>query len=1056
MTHHRFALLVAFSLALAAALPAAEFQVPLTIEEPAGVARTAAPACGGIPLPAGQFRSDQEFAVFDGDKEVPAQTLPLVVDEKGFVRWLLVDVQVDLPTKGSKTLTLKAVKPGVSPAKAVKVAANADAVTIDTGAAVITISKSKPFGLFDSVTVGGKPVVTGGAVSYTDGFDGKKYVADKPTSVQVEYAGPMRTTVCIKGRFAGDEQSKLLYIARVTAWAGRSDVSLKYSLANSNEERYQYRQIKDSSIELKLAAAAGGATVGLAKPFDATGASVAVEQGLRKGVAGSSKVIVDGKDAWTNAAPAPAAGAKPAPVESPDGWLVAKANPVGAIDLYFSDNPARRLAVNNDALVLGGIIERYKGDVTDPLEAKCGDLLGQKVKDPKTDEEKAKNKDLDKQIGDLRKQVNALGLPYGAKSRWLFDCSHLTSQYVIDFAAAADKMADAAKQARQQLHVLAPPAWYFEGTEALAVGKFGTQADELKCYDAWGWKYDPKQVPVAPQLNLGRWVAGEDNHYETEDDTTDALLLMYLRTGKRAFFDTCEHWTNYNLDLAGWRTDGWRYKDGGVWWTSGGPLGSSPQRKADPVTSMFNGAPAPWTTGMKTKTLTFNWGEAQDLAFMANSKMCYCHNWGEGAAEWFCITGDRDALEAAIDNVEQNYDTQKRAFRKTPGKASGYSRDFTRACYLTNATRLIAPADSFVIEASDYLAACFLQRPDKEPRGFLNAPHQGALAMAEVKKRVGDRGVEEMTKLGVTLDEKTGELSNPKTGVKWHPLLDPQTWMFPPLSRAMETYYRITGSEDALDWIIGYGQAVSNVLYQSKHGNLAYHGFLVDFPAKGFAWDGHSWLLPDDSRDGKGVKINGYLAQFYPDVAARAFSYSGDQTCKQRAYDYWFAGSHRGYYTEAMQNVGSVGAWPNVYGVHSEHVCFTGRTFYEFSHPRADSEPPAAVADLAVKVEGEKATVTFTAPADKGGRVARYQVKCADRTIVDYQTFLKAFADNRDAAVCNWWMAANVKGEPAPGKPGEKVSFEVTGLPSGAKCFAIVSFDDSDNRSALSNVAEAK
>ena len=53
-------------------------------------------------------------------------------------------------------------------------------------------------------------------------------------------------------------------------------------------------------------------------------------------------------------------------------------------------------------------------------------------------------------------------------------------------------------------------------------------------------------------------------------------------------------------------------------------------------------------------------------------------------------------------------------------------------------------------------------------------------------------------------------------------------------------------------------------------------------------------------------------------------------------------------------------------------------------------------------------------------------------------------------------MAANVKGEPTPGAAGQKVSFEVTGVPAGAKFFAVVSFDDSSNRSAMSNVAEAK
>jgi len=86
------------------------FDLKLTVEEPSGVARKAAPATGGIPLPAATFRKDQSFAVFSGGAEVPAQVLPLVVDERGFVRWLLVDLQADLAAREKKEFTLKAAR----------------------------------------------------------------------------------------------------------------------------------------------------------------------------------------------------------------------------------------------------------------------------------------------------------------------------------------------------------------------------------------------------------------------------------------------------------------------------------------------------------------------------------------------------------------------------------------------------------------------------------------------------------------------------------------------------------------------------------------------------------------------------------------------------------------------------------------------------------------------------------------------------------------------------------------------------------------------------------
>ena len=74
----------------------------------------------------------------------------------------------------------------------------------------------------------------------------------------------------------------------------------------------------------------------------------------------------------------------------------------------------------------------------------------------------------------------------------------------------------------------------------------------------------------------------------------------------------------------------------------------------------------------------------------------------------------------------------------------------------------------------------------------------------------------------------------------------------------------------------------------------------------------------------------------------------------------------------------------------------TARTFYESTHPRGDGEPPAAVTDLVVKrLGGGKAEVSFTAPADAGGPVVRYQVKCDALPIVPYERFDIAKDDGR-------------------------------------------------------------
>ncbi len=996
-------------MALATCAFAADLSIPITVQEPLGIARKSAPVSGGIPLPWGVYNKPSWFALYAGDQRVPAQVEPLVTDEKGFFRWVLLDFQTDLKPNEKKTFILKFAAPIEQPVGTL--ARNTgNGVEVDTGKIRFTIAKDKPFTLFSTVAVDGKPLVVGGEVSYTDVTKEEvRHVADKPKSIVVEYNGPMRTTICVRAHFLDDEQTKLTAIARITAWKGRSDVYVKYTLANSNPEHYTYRRIKDSTVELKFAADHAGTMVGAAKPLEVAGGAV-MTQGLhtssyRQDVKGHTKVVSGDKLVWEGVGPK----------DTPQGWIGAKVGGqvVYACDRYFVHDLPRRLGTTKNSLLLTGITERFDGpEIT---------WRGKKVR---------------------------IGHPWNDKVRWLCDCTHITSHYMIDFAAPADpaRLSEMAKTALDRLHAMAPPAWYFE-TEGLSVGKFGTQADELKCYDLWKWKYDKRRIPTR-SYERRRYVKSEDNHYETEEDIVEAIVIMYLRTGGRAFYNAAEAWANNNMDLQAWRTDGWRWRDGGVWWTAGGPAGNRPQRDKDPISGRRNGLPAVWAKDPSNR----------DLGILANSKACYCHNWGAGIAQWFCVTGDRDALETAIDNVEQNIDTQVRAFRKAPGSQTTFSRDFTRSCRLTNATRLIAPNDEFVREASDLLAQIFFKRKIREPRGLVN-PAVQKLDMMKFKYEdyVGKEGMEAKEKLGIIIDPYNGALTDFRTRppARWLPVIYPHQWMFPPLSRAMECYYRVSGNEDALDYFIAYGQGVAHLFYQENHYAI-HHKLMLDFPKKGICKDYASWTQPKNKR-AKGIEFSGYLTLFHPDIPGRAYQYTGEEFLKQRAFLIWEGGSHRGYQAKDMHRLGGVGTWVNCNGPHSESVGFTGKTFYIWANPKKDPEPPKPIKDLTVKVEGDKATVSFTAPADEGGgKVVRYQVKYSDKPIVSYQDFLKLWAKNQDAKHCNWWMAVNLHGEPKPRKPGEKEFFTVTGLDEdiAPTYFAVRSFDDSHNRSMVSNVAQ--
>ncbi|MCX7589990.1 MAG: hypothetical protein N2255_00005, partial [Kiritimatiellae bacterium] len=142
------------------------FELQLIVKEPAGVAQIDAPAFGGIPLRSGEFKSDQAFGVFLPDgSAVPSQVLPLVMDEKGYLRWVLVDIRSDLKPNEEKRFVLRPVSSVPKVETEVRVSENADEVIVDTGAIRFAIAKRKPFALFDRVECGGRRVASGGAVS---------------------------------------------------------------------------------------------------------------------------------------------------------------------------------------------------------------------------------------------------------------------------------------------------------------------------------------------------------------------------------------------------------------------------------------------------------------------------------------------------------------------------------------------------------------------------------------------------------------------------------------------------------------------------------------------------------------------------------------------------------------------------------------------------------------------------------------------------------------------------------------------------------------------------
>ena len=1002
------AVFAAAGLVVAGPSAAADFQVPLTVTESAGVARTAEPISGGVPLPRGTFRKDQGFCLTGaGGAEVPCQATPLVVEADGTLRWVLLDFQDDVAAGATNAYTLKAAAPGAAPTQALKVDEGPDGITVDTGRIRFTVSKTKPFALFDSVATGGKPVVTGGQISYTQ-MQGRTGWADKadwqpktfragtPETMRVSSAGPMRVTLEVAARFT-DDPLKAGYRVFLTAWAGSSRVHVRYALTNSNPDRRTAILVGRSALTLHLAGT-DNILIGAAEPLS-TKRDGWIHQGLRldrpDAKADAVKAGSGSETLWT------ARDAK----SRPAGWIAAGTPAVYVCDVLFSTNPARRLAVGGGALVLEPIAERFDGT-------------------PDT--------------GGRRRSR-----PWQADGFWLYDCSHHTSEYLFDFAAPADGAAlDAlARAARNRLWVLAPGE-YYSACDVLGTGCFGTLADEKACYDKWGWTWNEKQVPPAPAPQPGAFVPWEDNHYESEADSVQALLLMYLRTGRRGWFDLSEAWARYHADLQAWRTDGWQWKDGAIWFPQGGPQGN--RRVRDD----WNFAWGP------------DWGnrkgdrDCYDLWQHSQAKACYCHFYGSGLADYFCLTGDRDALVAAIDDVEQKAEEFRRHGKFEPGKTPvGSIRGFGRGFEVAVRVLMADPTNELVADVCHLAARTLRGSPLLDERGFHPSRIGGGFGgmaaknlSANTRRWMNDRGIT-FTRKGDTVDTLT------KGEKTWPVRCFGGTWQHLYIQNGADLYARHFDDDDMRDFTIAFARMTERYMLSPKCHQTWYYTYF-DVPDFGMVFD--PWAFDHTTTtDGEGCVHSGWYTRFFPDACAKGFSWTGETALLEKGKAFWYYGSKREYRTKGLRGgPNEVNRFAGHRPPKDDQVLSTSRLFHEWSHPRTDAEPPQAVHDLAVKrLGGGKAEIRFTAPADAGGgKVARYQVKVATLPIVPYEAWDCA----RDTGVKrNWWMAANLKGEPAPSKAGTAERFIVTGVTDGDPLyFAVRSFDDSWNRSAVSNVAK--
>jgi hypothetical protein len=866
---------------------AAGVSVPLVVKEPAGVARTNEPASGGVPFAPGQVKDVGQLRLLDAaGRPVPAQFSKLAGHDDGSVQWALVDVLTDVPANGRTEYRLTTGR-AAAPPKPLKIEEDAETILVDTGVVRFTVGK-RAFRLFDTVSVGGTPIVTGGAlllgggrgewsetdpktrqpvVRVNDAHAGRTYAAGVPTRVLWEYRGPLRATLRIDGDYV--EQTPrpldtrpaerwLSYTTRITAWAGSGAVRVQHSLRNSNPAAGDDAFIDRATLSLDLAvdvanqgrgpgwSAGGNGAVGLLIQNRHTagvyrGPGTYLRKDFESGLS----------QPWTALYGQEVAGR------------------TGLVEIV-SSGPDLRPLIGAPAA---------SGPDSAPATSRSPAVPGPGA------------------LGFTQAGVFALA-----------DRAHKDSEVWFDFyTGVRDPAANAARAAalRSKLLLVAPGEWYSE-TEGLSIGHFGTLADEIACYRKWNWKGwdEAKRYPRLAH-NPDAFVPVEMIHDVSEDDAVEGYLLQFLRTGERGFFDWAEAWAGFYRGHAVYR------RDWGPRWGLEAPRGERVNHG-----------------------LRFDWYSPHQFDWV-DSRMHNCHEYGRGLFDYYCLTGEVDALDAGLDLAEEMSAGWQRS--KANGEL-GLGRAFGRQ-FLTVLSAWKVTRDPQWKKIAEHWTNVVLKAGNWDEERGLFPMTMGIYDDYFIRDwAVSQRGrppipprLEKYLKdHGTTVVKERGAVMGVSGQQKWEVRKLTQVFELSACHMAFERAARLLGSEAMKQRVVGMARGVRDYYWSTKCQHVIGLPFL-NWPAPGRLFDPGEWIAEHDACPGPGATHSGYSTRYAADIFARAYSFTHDPAWLAWAKRAWDRGAKRGYQTKAQAAAeNEVGEFAYVRGAHDNTLTeCSARLFYE-------------------------------------------------------------------------------------------------------------------------------
>jgi len=213
--------------------------VPLTVQETAGVARVAEPVTFGVPMPKGSLRDPAVLRLYGPEgKPVPADFRVVnrwwndTGTQVASIQWIHCNFFATVPARGRVVYHLRtAGEDAPAPPAQLHVTRDGDDVVVSTGPLQFTVHRNGP--LLDG------PGLTGADFLLRSDERIYKLSSWAGSELTVEEQTPMKVVLRRTGShgWVNGKDKALDYVLRIIAYAGKSHVQLIYSIVNRQGER---------------------------------------------------------------------------------------------------------------------------------------------------------------------------------------------------------------------------------------------------------------------------------------------------------------------------------------------------------------------------------------------------------------------------------------------------------------------------------------------------------------------------------------------------------------------------------------------------------------------------------------------------------------------------------------------------------------------------------------------------------------------------------------------------------------------------------------------------